>query len=84
MRDSMNFEDWLEKASHDLRAAEALSALYSCRPADGICFHCHRVAEKSFKAFLIAKTKNLRRTTDLNSLLKGNVSAHHQTAYTKT
>jgi HEPN domain-containing protein len=70
MPDSMNFKVWLEKANNDLRAAEAISALNRDRMADSIWFHCHQVAEKSFKAFLIVTTKSLRHTTDLNSLLK--------------
>jgi len=70
MRDSIDFKDWLEKAGHNLRAAEALSALYCDRLADGILFHCHQVAEKSFKAFLLAKTKSMKRTTELNGLLR--------------
>jgi HEPN domain-containing protein len=67
---SMNFRDWLEKASNNLRADETISALDRDHLVDSIWFHCHQIAEKSFKAFLIAKTKSLRRTTDLNSLLK--------------
>ena len=70
MPDSMNFEDWLEKANNDLLAAEAIIAYYEEPPTDTICYHCHQVAEKCFKAFAIAKKALLRPIHELEKLIK--------------
>jgi HEPN domain-containing protein len=70
MQDSMNFNDWLDKARNDLLAAEAILAYYEEPPTDTVCYHCHQVAEKCFKAFLIAKTDKLRPIHKLSKLLK--------------
>lgn len=70
MPDSMNFEDWLDKAKNDLMAAVAILGFYEEPPTDTICYHCHQVAEKCFKAFVIAKTSTLHPIHNLNQLLK--------------
>jgi HEPN domain-containing protein len=52
---SQSYEDWLLKARNDLRAAEAILEYYEDPPTDTICYHCHQVAEKSLKGFLLYK-----------------------------
>ncbi len=70
MPDSMYFKDWLDKANNDLLAAEAILAYYEEPPTDTICYHCHQVAEKCFKAFLIAKANKLHKIHETVELLE--------------
>lgn len=70
MPDSMYFKDWLDKAHNDLLAAEAILAYYEEPPTDTICYHCHQVAEKCFKAFLIAKANKLHKIHEIVELLE--------------
>ncbi len=61
------FEEWLERASEDLRMAElALD--------EGIfnqtCFHAQQCIEKSLKGFLISKSNTYPRTHQLSDLRK--------------
>jgi HEPN domain-containing protein len=42
---------WLEKADHDLMAAEYLTTMHYPRPDEIICFHCQQAAEKYLKGF---------------------------------
>ena len=67
--DSGNFEDWLAKAENDLMAARGILFYYEEPPTDTICYHAHQVAEKSLKAFLVAKSGSLPRTHDLIELI---------------
>ncbi|MGH7596026.1 MAG: HEPN domain-containing protein [bacterium] len=68
MPDSMYFKDWLDKAHNDLLAAEAILAYFEEPPTDTVCYHCHQVAEKCFKAFIIAKTNALKKIHELIEL----------------
>lgn len=60
---------WLEKAEHDLIAAQVL---IDVRPfiLDVSCFHCQQAAEKFFKAFLIYKGADIQKTHDIVLLKK--------------
>ncbi len=70
MPDSMYFKDWLDKANNDLLAAEAILAHYEEPPTDTICYHCQQVAEKCFKAFVIAKANKLHKIHEIIELLE--------------
>lgn len=61
MPDSVHFKDWLDKANNDLLAAEAILAYDEEPPTDTSCYHRHQIAEKCFKAFVIAKENKLRK-----------------------
>jgi HEPN domain-containing protein len=71
----MYFKDWLDKANNDLLAAEAILAYYEEPPTDTICYHGHQVAEKCFKAFVIAKANKLHKIHDLVELLEFCIAA---------
>jgi len=68
-KNSKNFQDWLLKAEHDLKAAEGIVGYYEEPPTDMVCYHCHQVAEKALKAFLVSRGKELPRIHDLVALL---------------
>jgi len=53
--------EWLEKAQHDLEAAEVLLALPKPMP-DVACFHCQQAIEKSLKAFLVYRRISFERS----------------------
>jgi len=69
MSGSQSYQGWLEKAWSDLRAAEAILGYYEHPPTDTVCYHCHQVAEKSLKAYVIFKTEEHVWTHDLIVLL---------------
>ena len=73
--DSKNFEDWLQKAENDLRAAEGILHYFEEPPTDTICYHCHQVAEKLLKAFLIKSAGEISKTHDLVELLNLSLQA---------
>ena len=56
-------KDWILKAQNDLKSAEIL--LREDGPSDSICFHCHQVAEKSLKSFLVFNKKEYNKVHDL-------------------
>ena len=58
---------WLRKADSDLANAEL--CLAAGRSLDTACFHCQQAAEKSLKAYLIAKKAKFAFTHDLKRLL---------------
>jgi HEPN domain-containing protein len=66
---SRSFEDWLQKAENDLRAAVAILEFYEDPPTDTVCYHCHQVAEKSLKGYLLFKTGEFPHVHDLVDLL---------------
>ena len=45
---------WVDKAEHDLRAAEHLLQFQEGGLTDIVCFHCQQCAEKYLKALLVA------------------------------
>ena len=58
---------WLRKADSDLANAEL--CLAAGKALDTACFHCQQAAEKSLKAYLIAKKVEFPLTHDLKRLL---------------
>lgn len=76
--DSARFNDWLTKAENDLKAAEAILNYYEEPPTDTACYHCHQTAEKTLKAFLIAKAAKVPRAHDLTELVNLCVAADPQ------
>jgi HEPN domain-containing protein len=58
---------WLRKADSDLANAEL--CLAAEKALDTACFHCQQAAEKSLKAYLIAKNVQFPLTHDLKRLL---------------
>jgi len=68
-KNSKNYHDWLLKAENDLQAAIAIFEYYEHPPTDTICYHCHQVAEKSLKSFLIFQEVTFHKIHDLIALL---------------
>ena len=68
-KNSSNYQDWLLKAENDLKAAEAILKYYEQPPTDTICYHCHQVAEKALKGYLVFKEASLPKIHDLITLL---------------
>lgn len=58
---------WFVKASNDIRAAEALSAV-SPPLLDEAVFHCQQAAEKTLKGFLTWNGRTFRRTHNLEEI----------------
>lgn len=58
---------WLEKADHDLRTAEAALAL-SKPVTDTAAFHCQQAVEKLLKAYLCWRGHEFERIHDLRAL----------------
>ncbi len=67
--DSSLYKDWLKKAENDLLAANGIMFYYEEPPTDTICYHCHQVAEKGLKAFLLYSKVEIPRIHDLVELL---------------
>jgi len=61
-------KQWLEKAGHDLIAAQVLID-HNPLILDNACFHCQQAAEKYLKAFLIHKKQETSKTHDVKFLL---------------
>lgn len=68
-KNSKNYHDWLQKAENDLMASRAIFAFYEQPPTDTICYHCHQVAEKSLKAYLVFTGVIFHKIHDLIALL---------------
>lgn len=68
-KNSKNYHDWLLKAENDLRAAEAILNYYEQPPTDTVCYHCHQVAEKSLKGYLVLRESTFHKIHDLVALL---------------
>ena len=60
---------WLEKAEHDLIAAQLIIEVQPII-LDVACFHCQQVVEKYLKAFLIWEKQDFPKTHNLDILLK--------------
>lgn len=60
---------WIEKAEHDLIAAENLIGV---RPLilDIACFHCQQAIEKLLKAYLVCKKQEVPKVHNIDFLLK--------------
>ena len=61
-------DQWIEKAENDLRTA-TIVVREEGSPTDTVCFHCHQVAEKYLKAYLISRQSPCPRVHDLVFLL---------------
>jgi HEPN domain-containing protein len=68
-KNSKSFEDWFEKATNDLKAAVAILEFYEDPPTDTVCYHCHQVAEKCLKGYLLFRTGGFPHVHDLVDLL---------------
>jgi HEPN domain-containing protein len=60
---------WIDKAEHDLLAAEHTMQLVGSGLTDIICFHCQQCAEKYLKALLVSLGVHFPKTHDLRLLL---------------
>jgi HEPN domain-containing protein len=60
---------WVDKAEHDLLAAEHTIQLAPKGLTDIVCFHCQQCAEKYFKALLVYLGIPFPKTHDLRLLL---------------
>ena len=61
-------KEWLGKAANDLSAAQRLIDIEPMI-LDIACFHCQQCIEKSLKAYLVCKGKDVVRTHDIDFLL---------------
>jgi HEPN domain-containing protein len=68
-KNSKNYDDWLLKANNDLKAARAILEYYEHPPTDTICYHCHQVAEKVLKGYLVYHQIFFHKIHDLIALL---------------
>lgn len=68
-KNSKNYQDWFLKAANDLKAAKGILGYYEQPPTDTICYHCHQVAEKSLKGYLVYKKTPFAKIHDLITLL---------------
>ena len=62
-------EKWLEKASHDLLAAQTLIK-HEPLILDTACFHCQQAVEKYLKSFLVFKNHDFPKLHDVAVLKK--------------
>jgi HEPN domain-containing protein len=62
-------EQWLEKAEHDLMAAQLIIEIQPII-LDIACFHCQQAVEKYLKAFLVSQQQDFPKTHNLDILLK--------------
>jgi len=60
---------WIEKAGHDLKAAEHTMELAEEGLTDIVCFHAQQCAEKCLKALLLYRGVAFPRTHDLRLLM---------------
>lgn len=59
---------WVEKAEHDLAAAQCVMPVAKQGLTDIICFHCQQCAEKYLKALLVWRGVPFPKTHDLRLL----------------
>ena len=59
---------WLQKAANDIVTAQRVLEIEPMI-LDSACFHCQQAAEKSLKAFLCYKGKDIVKTHDVDFLL---------------
>lgn len=62
-------KDWLNFAKADLTLADIALNSENELVIGGVLYHCQQCIEKSLKAYLIFKKKNIRKTHDLVELL---------------
>ena len=62
-------EQWLEKAEHDLMAAQLIIEIQPII-LEIACFHCQQAVEKYLKAFLVSQKQDFPKTHNLDILLK--------------
>jgi len=66
---AQNVVRWIDKAEHDLLAAEHIIQVEEGELTDITCFHCQQCAEKYIKALLVFLGTNFPKTHDLRLLL---------------
>lgn len=59
---------WLQKAEHDIMTAQRLLEIQPLI-LDNACFHCQQAIEKSLKAYLCYREKDIVKTHDIDFLL---------------
>jgi HEPN domain-containing protein len=67
--DSLDVNEWIEKAQGDYYAADILAASENPYVLPSACFHCQQCVEKSFKAYIIAKEGSFLKKHNLDELL---------------
>ena len=72
MVDSLRYNEWLEKASRDLKSAKVLKQ-NDCGN-DIVAFHCQQAIEKSLKAYLLKQTGHIVEGHSLNYLCKESIN----------
>lgn len=60
---------WLDKANHDLAAAQRLIEIEPVILDVG-CFHCQQAIEKFLKAYLVFKGNDIKKTHSIDFLLQ--------------
>jgi HEPN domain-containing protein len=60
-----NAAKWIEKAKHDIVAADILLSAQPQTPYDVVCFHCQQAAEKLLKGYLVRVEKEFPFTHNL-------------------
>jgi HEPN domain-containing protein len=78
MADSINYQDWIDRAEQDMRVLKILKKNGFEDMEDSICYNCHQAAEKLLKAFLLLKENKLIKTHDLVYLLNQCSRFDHQ------
>lgn len=68
-KNSKNYQDWLVKARNELKAARGIFGYYEQPPTDMVCYHCHQVAEKALKGYLVFQGVKFPKIHDLVALL---------------
>ena len=60
--------EWVEKAEHDLQAAEYLCRLGEAAPPDVVCFHAQQSVEKYLKSLLVLAQVPVPKTHDIEKV----------------
>lgn len=68
MSQNVLVNEWLEKAKDEEQFARSILS-HRDAPAWGVCFHSHQLAEKSLKAYLVAKQNTFPKIHQLDRLL---------------
>ena len=63
-------QQWIQKADHDLKAAEWLFGNQDDPLTEIVCFHTHQCAEKYLKGFLVFRSIHFPKTHDLVVLMR--------------
>lgn len=69
MDKTKEMEEWFKIAKEDYESAIFLTNMNK-KPLEVICFHCQQSAEKDLKGFLVKKDIKIKRTHNLEMILK--------------